>query len=210
MSAIDVRCGRAGGGWLCLVRVREGPFATEHRVTVDPADLERIDPGAADPERLVRAGFAFLLEREPASSILRASTCPSGRRSSIPGVAGVGNVYKSEVLYIERVDPFVPLSALDDATLGRVVDRARALLVANRALAARVTTGPRAGESRSSGKGRASRPPGVLGLRSRRAPCRRCGTLVRARRHGDLPRLTYWCPRCQASGAAPTRNEEAR
>ncbi len=29
--------------------------------------------------------------------------------------------------------------------------------------------------------------------------CRRCGALVRARRHGDLPRTTYWCPRCQGA-----------
>lgn len=68
---VDVRCGREGAGWLCLVRVREGPFATEHRVTVAPAELARLDPAAADPERLVRAAFVFLLEREPASSILR-------------------------------------------------------------------------------------------------------------------------------------------
>jgi hypothetical protein len=73
---VDVRCGRDGDGWLCLVRVREGPFATEHRVTVAAADLARLDPGAADPERLVRAAFAFLLEHEPASSILRAFDLP--------------------------------------------------------------------------------------------------------------------------------------
>jgi hypothetical protein len=73
---VDVRCGREGDRWLCLVRVREGPFATEHRVTVVPADLVRLDPGAADPERLVGAAFAFLLEREPASSILRSFDLP--------------------------------------------------------------------------------------------------------------------------------------
>ena len=74
--ALDVRCGRDGPGWLCLVRVREGAFATEHRVTVAPAELERLDPGAGDPERLVRAAFDFLLEREPASSILRSFELP--------------------------------------------------------------------------------------------------------------------------------------
>ena len=73
---VDVRCGRDGPAWLCLVRVREGPFATEHRVTVAPGDLERLDPGAGDPERLVRAAFDFLLEREPASSILRSFDLP--------------------------------------------------------------------------------------------------------------------------------------
>jgi hypothetical protein len=73
---VDVRCGRDGAGWLCLVRVREGAFATEHRVTVAPAELARLDPDGADPERLVRAAFAFLLEREPASSILRSFDLP--------------------------------------------------------------------------------------------------------------------------------------
>ncbi len=73
---VDVRCGRAGDGWLCLVRVREGAFATEHQVTIAPGDLERILPGAADPEPVVRAAFAFLLEREPASSILRSFDLP--------------------------------------------------------------------------------------------------------------------------------------
>ena len=74
--SLDVRCGRDGPGWLCLVRVREGAFATEHRVTVGTADLERLDPGSPDPERLVHAAFEFLLEREPASSILRAFELP--------------------------------------------------------------------------------------------------------------------------------------
>lgn len=73
---LDVRCGRDAAGWLCLVRIREGAFATEHRVTVSAADLERLDPDAADPERLVRAAFDFLLEREPASSILRSFDLP--------------------------------------------------------------------------------------------------------------------------------------
>jgi hypothetical protein len=73
---IEVRCGRDGGGWLCLVRVREGAFATEHRVTVAAAELARLDPSAADPERVVRAAFDFLLEREPAASILRAFDLP--------------------------------------------------------------------------------------------------------------------------------------
>jgi hypothetical protein len=75
-AQVEVRCAREGGRWLCLVRVRQGAFATEHRVTVAPADLARLDPPAADPDRLLRAAFAFLLEREPASSILRSFDLP--------------------------------------------------------------------------------------------------------------------------------------
>ncbi len=124
-------------------------------------------------------------------------------------LAGVGNVYKSEVLFIERVDPFVPVGALDDAILGRLVDRAHALLLANRDAVARVTTGP-VGGGAAAGTGPGVRPARgarlwVYGRAGR--PCRRCGTLIRTRRHGDLPRTTCWCPRCQA---APPGNAEER
>lgn len=123
-------------------------------------------------------------------------------------VAGVGNVYKSEVLFIERVDPFAPVAGLDDPTLARLVDRARALLLANRDAVTRVTTGS-AGGGAATAVGPGALPARGAGLwiygRAGR-PCRRCGTLIAARRHGDLPRTTYWCPRCQA--AEPGRAED--
>lgn len=126
-------------------------------------------------------------------------------------LAGVGNVYKSEVLFIERVDPFARIADLDDATLGRLVDRARALLLANRSAVARVTTGP------DGGGPPAARDPAATPARGGRhwvygragRPCRRCGTPIRSRRHGDLPRTTYWCPRCQAPGVPGTHASAA-
>jgi endonuclease VIII len=120
-------------------------------------------------------------------------------------LAGIGNVYKSEVLHIEGVDPFAKVAGLGDATLVRLVDRARALLLANRGSGARVTTGPAGGGTpRVASGGR--RPPrdGRLWVYGRGGrPCRRCGTLIQVRRHGDLPRTTYWCPRCQPPGRPP-------
>ncbi len=112
-------------------------------------------------------------------------------------LAGIGNVYKSEVLFIERVDPFARVGELDPATLRRLVDRARALLRANVGRSARTTTGP-------AGGGEAgvivAEPRGAerhwVYRRAGRA-CRHCGALVQSRRHGDQPRTTYWCPSCQ-------------
>ncbi len=46
-------------------------------------------------------------------------------------MAGLGNVYKSEVLWLERVAPSMPVATLDDSTVGRLIDTARRLLVAN-------------------------------------------------------------------------------
>ncbi len=132
-------------------------------------------------------------------------------------LAGIGNVYKSEVLYIERVDPLALAGMLDEATLGCLVDRARALLLANRGSAVRVTTGPAGGgaspaATRGAGPAVRTARHWVYGRAGR--PCRRCGTLVQSRRHGELPRTTYWCPRCQPAaggvGSPAIGTEELR
>jgi endonuclease-8 len=122
-------------------------------------------------------------------------------------LAGIGNIYKSEALFVERVDPFVPVEALDDETLLAVIRSARRLMLANvpdRDAAGRTTRTPAAASRPAAGR------RWVYGRGGR--PCRRCGALIATRRHGELPRVTYWCPRCQgqdssivgrADGAAP-------
>ena len=115
-------------------------------------------------------------------------------------LAGIGNVFKSEVLFIERVDPFVPVGELDDTTLARLVDRARALLLANRSSQARVTTGPAGGGAGGVGP-RGTSTGGRLWIYGRAGiPCHRCRAPISVRRHGHVPRTTYWCRRCQAPG----------
>ena len=98
-------------------------------------------------------------------------------------MAGVGNVIRSEVCFIERVDPFRPVAEVDEPTRRRLVDRAAAILRANRGGGARVTT-----EAGSDGRlyvyGRTGRP------------CRRCGTLI-ASRISAGGRRVFWCPSCQ-------------
>ena len=111
-------------------------------------------------------------------------------------MAGIGNVYKNEVLFIERVDPFAPVAALDDVTLAGLVARSRALLRANRSASVRVTTGPEGGGwDRAPAGGPVRGGLWVYGRAGR--PCRRCGMPISARRHGALLRTTVWCPRCQ-------------
>ena len=68
---VVVRCVETGTAWTCDVTVDDGDGRpTTHVVSVTAADLARLAPGAADPEDLVTRSFAFLLEREPKSSIL--------------------------------------------------------------------------------------------------------------------------------------------
>ena len=100
-------------------------------------------------------------------------------------VAGIGNVYKSEVAFLEGLDPWAPVGSYTDAQLGGALGTARRLLQANTGGGARITTGsPRRGQGLWA-YGRVGRP------------CRRCGTPIRSGRQGELARLTFWCPRCQ-------------
>jgi endonuclease VIII len=100
-------------------------------------------------------------------------------------VAGMGNVYKSEVPFIERLDPWATVAEFSDEELNAALATARRLLQANTRGGARVTTGSRVPGQALWVYGRAGRP------------CRRCGTLIRSARQGPSARLTYWCPRCQ-------------
>jgi hypothetical protein len=58
------------------VTVTEGASETRHDVRVTAPELDRLAPGSEDPADLVRASFAFLLEREPKESILRSFDLP--------------------------------------------------------------------------------------------------------------------------------------
>jgi endonuclease-8 len=98
-------------------------------------------------------------------------------------LAGVGNVYKSEVCFACRVHPLAPIGELDDDALRRIVGTAARQLQANLGAGARTTVGGRAG---------------LLAVYGRaRQPCRRCGTPINVRRTGRHRRSTYWCPTCQ-------------
>jgi hypothetical protein len=71
MTTIELDCRPTATGWSCSVRLAEpNGTQTRHEVTVARADLERLAPGESDPTDLVRRSFAFLLRREPPTSIL--------------------------------------------------------------------------------------------------------------------------------------------
>jgi endonuclease-8 len=111
-------------------------------------------------------------------------------------MAGIGNVYKSEVLFSCGINPFTPVARLTDDELGRLIATGRKLLLANvqTTLAAMTTY---AGYQRNTtGRDNASERLWVYGRVG--LPCRRCRTPIRLKKHGEAARLTYWCPKCQA------------
>jgi endonuclease VIII len=97
-------------------------------------------------------------------------------------LAGIGTVYRAEVLFLRGVNPWRPAGAVDDLTA--LVILAQRLLDANKERPGQVTTG-------LAGRGNER---WVYGRRG--APCRRCRTPVR--KHApDGERVIYWCPNCQ-------------
>ena len=109
-------------------------------------------------------------------------------------MAGIGNVYKSEVLFACRVSPFVETRQLGDDLLECLVTTARRLLLANvQTSLAPMTT--YTGYRRTTGR---DNPGERLWVYSRVGkPCRRCATPIEIAKQGTDARLTYWCPGCQ-------------
>jgi endonuclease VIII len=116
-------------------------------------------------------------------------------------MAGIGNVYKSEVLFLCRVNPFTAVHVLDDTQRASIVETARRLLrvnVSEGAAAMTTYTGFRRTTRRDDPKER-------LWVYGRaRLPCRRCGTPISLSKQGADARLTYWCPHCQPQPDART------
>jgi hypothetical protein len=75
MTRPDVSVTASGSG-VYLVVVGSGPNATEHRVKVPAGMVDDLGLTGTDEAILVQESFAFLLEREPATSILRQFDLP--------------------------------------------------------------------------------------------------------------------------------------
>lgn len=138
-------------------------------------ELARLGPDVLDP------GF------EPEVFVERARLRPDRGIGEVlldqRVAAGIGNVYKSELLFLAGVHPRTPIDAISDEKLAEVAERAKSLLSVNVRRGPRITTGER-------GPGREVWVYGRAGL-----PCRRCANAVKEDRLGD--RVTYWCPGCQ-------------
>ena len=96
-------------------------------------------------------------------------------------VSGIGNVYKSELLFLAGIHPLTRVADLSSEALGSIVTQARKLLKRN------VLDGPR--RTRFCGDGIHKWVYGRAGQ-----ACLKCGETIRLTRQGDLGRTTYFCP----------------
>ena len=111
-------------------------------------------------------------------------------------LAGVGNVFKSEICFLLGISPFREVATLSQAQAEEVVATARRLLAANVLEDSGDTVVTYHGKNRRTTK---NADPGenlwVYGRKNE--PCRRCGTPILRALQGPNVRSTYWCPTCQ-------------
>ncbi len=154
----------------------------------DPRGVKAIIAGLGpDPLRRSTDHGARAYER-----ISRSRTAVGAQLMDQARLAGVGNVYRAEILFRHRISPFRPgtgLTAEDWAALWPdLVILMRAGVRSGRI----ITTEP------------ADRPPGRVRretshyvYRREGLPCRRCGTPVK--RTDMVGRNLFWCPECQST-----------
>ena len=110
-------------------------------------------------------------------------------------LAGLGNVYKSEVAFAAGVNPFRVMRTITPREMEKLVATAQRYMKAN------VTDGTGDGIVTYSGSRRTThamdREERLWVYRRQGQECRRCGATVMMRKQGVQARSTYWCPECQ-------------
>jgi endonuclease VIII len=105
-------------------------------------------------------------------------------------LAGIGNVFKSEILFAARISPFTKVSDLPATELARIV------AIAVRQMRANITDRPGVPDGRRT-TNRLDPSAGLWVYGRHGRPCRRCSAPIQRVRQGPDARSTYWCGRCQ-------------
>jgi endonuclease-8 len=100
-------------------------------------------------------------------------------------MAGIGNVFKSEICFACGVNPFRTVGTLRPQDVECLLATSRRFLAASAYTGARRTTGSSDAAAR------------LWVYRRAGSSCRRCGTKILTRKQGLGARSTYWCPDCQ-------------
>lgn len=110
-------------------------------------------------------------------------------------IAGIGNIFKSEILFAARVNPFRSIQTISDRECEGIAE------IAQRYMQANVVEGKSKGIVTYSGgrrtTGAMDRAARLWVYRRHGQECRRCGAIIEMRRQGTGARSTYWCPSCQ-------------
>jgi endonuclease-8 len=115
-------------------------------------------------------------------------------------IAGIGNIFKSEILFLSGINPFAAVGSLPPDAIELIATTARRLMRANAGKSSGRGIVTYSGLRRTGALDRGARV-WVYGRGGR--PCRRCGTPVSRRKQGRYARSTYWCEKCQSKSQIP-------
>lgn len=160
------------GPTACELLTRAQVRAIQERLGPDPLRRD------ADPER---AWTRISRSRAPIAALVMQQEV----------VAGIGNVYRAEILFRHRVEPYTPGRELDRAVWEAMWEDLVALMKAGVRSGRIVTT-----EREDRPAGQPTRDKASYVYRRDGQPCRVCGTQVRTA--VLVARNLFWCPRCQA------------
>lgn len=177
VGAVRVRLVSAHG-WADL----RGPTACEVITTAE----EKVARAKLGPDPLQPDADGSVFGRKVMSSIT-----PVGIQLMNQGViAGIGNIYRAEVLFLQGINPWRPGKQLrDDEAAGIWADTVR--VMKNGVREGRIIT--TTAEAR---QGRPKRSAPNYVYKRTGEPCRRCGTPILTA--VMAARNVFWCPRCQA------------
>ena len=196
---------RPGEKWWLPRRAMRVMLATEQIVAV-AFNIQVAEFHTEDSLRR-RAGFAALgpsllaTEFDPSEGVARLLAHPEmeigNALLSQSIVAGIGNVYKSEVCFACGVHPFRKIASLTPDELSCLMATARKFMSANVTDASDSQIATYQGLRRTTARGN---PDERLWVYHRTGePCRRCGSEIQSRKQGPDARTTFWCPQCQPS-----------
>jgi endonuclease-8 len=174
--------------WVCVCVDAPTVELLETRALAIHPQLRNLGTDIATAEFDAEVALAAL--RDPARAALAVGDALLDQRA----VAGLGNVYRSELCFLERVHPLDPVSAVSDEKLRAMLVRGAELVKRNSSGGARVTTAPGTPIDQY-----------VYGRTGR--PCLRCRTPIVSRvtraTEAANPRRTFWCPSCQKTVTSP-------
>jgi endonuclease-8 len=164
-----------------------------------PTACELLEPGERT-ELLARLGPDPLRrDADPGRAYARLSRSRTSMAALLMDqtvLAGIGNVYRAELLFRHRIDPFRPGHSLDEVTWAAMWTDLVTLMHhgvrVGQIITVRAADRPRA-------RGRLSREESVYVYRRTGLPCRVCGTEIRTEVLAG--RNLFWCPSCQAPGS---------
>jgi len=155
------------------------------------SQVPKLGPDILSDEFTVEGGVARLLDYGRENPDAEIAVVLLNQRV----MAGLGNVYKSEVAFAARVNPFRAMRTITEREMERVVDFAWRYMKSN------VAEGTGAGIVTTSGGRRTThamdREERLWVYRRQGQECRRCEATVMMRKQGVQVRSTYWCPECQ-------------